>query len=289
MAAPKKKALWLTTYLVLTASLSLVGLLFVLVKSAHLAALDSQKNLKLEIFFKQDLSNEDELKWVSEVQGREEVLRTQVITQEQAQVDFKDLIKNEWGSLVDEASLLGRLPASVVVEFQKDLSAMTRQKIAEEIQASATQFQSFDGSLYQKDWSQWFADYAIFFQRAVWAFGGFIFVVLFFLISNLIRSQVLSRSEEIEILSFLGATQWQIQKPFVLQAMTLVSLAAVSTYALLSYLLRLSKVQVSHLTTLISPELLQGPSPAEFGILLATVATLAALAARICVQERIRS
>ncbi|MFN8791707.1 MAG: cell division protein FtsX [Bdellovibrionales bacterium] len=289
MAAPKKKALWLTTYLILTASLSLVGLLFVLVKSAHLAALDSQKNLKLEIFFKQDLSNEDELKWVSEVQGREEVLRTQVVSQEQAQIDFKDLMKNEWGSLVEEASLLGRLPASVVVEFQKDLSAMTRQRIAEEIQASAAQFQSFDGSLYQKDWSQWFADYAIFFQRAAWAFGGLMFVILFFLISNLIRSQVLSRSEEIEILSFLGATHWQIQKPFVLQAMALVSLSALSTYALLIYLLHLSKVQVSQLTTLLSPDLLQGPSPAEFAILLSIVVALAAFAARLCVQERIQS
>lgn len=289
MGAPKKRALTLTTTIVLSLSLFLLSFIFTIVKSAHKAALDSQKNIKLELFFKEDFTQENESSWIAEIQNKPEILKTQIISKEQAQIDFKNLMKNEWGSLVEEASLTGKLPASFVIEFQQDTSALTRQKIAQEIVESAAQFTTFDGSVFQKDWAQWFADYSTLAQRIAMGFSAIIFVMLYFIISNLIRSQVTYKAEEIEILSFLGSTKWQVQKPFVIQAIGIGFFSAAVALGLLYYLVHFAKENFLARAQLFSLDLILTPSfPEALGFIL-LVSVLCGWAARACVQERLHS
>lgn len=289
MAAPKKRTLAFTTSVILSLSLFLFTVVFTLVKSAHMAALSTQKNIKLEMFFNENLSGETELAWISEIQSKPEIMKAHLISKEQAQLDFQNLMKNEWGNLVDEASLVGRLPASLVIEFQNATSAETRQKVADEILASAAQFESYDGSVFQKDWAQWFATYTQIAQKASWALGILIFSILYFIVSNLIRSQVFYKAEQIEILSFLGATHWQIQRPFIFQAFGIAVISTVFALSLLHYLIEVLKKNLLIQSQLFSPELIMAPSLLESLIFVGLVSVLSIWAARSCVQERLVS
>lgn len=289
MAAPKKRTLVLTTSVILSLSLFLFCVVYTLVKSAHVAALSTQKNIKLEMFFNENLTSESELGWISELQNKPEVMKAHLISKEQAQLDFQNLMKNEWGNLVDEASLTGRLPASLVVEFQQDTSADSRQKVADEILNSASQFEEFDGSVFQKDWAQWFATYTKLAQKVSWGLGVLIFAILYFIVSNLIRSQVFYKAEQIEIMSFLGATHWQIQRPFIFQAFGIALISTVSALGLLNYLIDSVKNNLLVQSQLFSPDLIIAPNVIESFTLIGFVAILSIWAARSCVKERLSS
>ncbi len=287
MAEHKSKVLALTTTLILSLVLFLFGLMFTLVKSAHRATLDSQKNIKLEVFFNENIQSEDELAWVNSLQSKPEILRTHIINKDQAQVDFKNLMKNEWGSLVEEASLVGQLPASLIVEFQSDISSKTRQILASEITKTAAQFAAYDGSVFQKDWAQWFTDYSAMAKNFSIVLGCVIFCILYLIISNLIRSQVFHKADEIEIRSFLGATKWQIQKPFIAKSAALGLVSTLMSFGALFYFVNLMKKRFLAQSQLFSADLIVLPNLGEALVLGLLVVVIACWAARSCVNDRL--
>lgn len=89
------------------------------------------------------------------------------------------------------------------------------------------------------DYGQQIVEQLLSFSRGVQIFGyiviAFLGVVSLFLISNTIKLTVYSRRRQIGIMKYVGATDWFIRWPFILEGIFLGLLGALITYLLLFY------------------------------------------------------
>jgi cell division transport system permease protein len=289
MAARSTWIIQITSSVVLCFSLLLVGLLYSLIKSAQFAVIHSQKNVKLELFFKTDLKSAEDETWIEQIKSLPEVMMMSVITQEQAQDEFKKLMEPSLGSLSEEASLLGRLPSSIIVQFQENLAVETKRQKVSEIVNLAKQVESFDGHVFQAEWAQWIHQLGVQAEKLLMVVLFLIALIFFLIISNLVRGQVAHKQEEIEIRSFLGATLWQIEKPFIVSSIVTGLISSIVASALTLVLLEFLRDRLQSNQEFLSPELIRSPAFFEFAVLAVFVTLISAWAASVCVRERIQS
>lgn len=287
MAARNSWTIHITSMVVLTFSLVLLGVIYSFIKSSRYAAVKSQQSVKLEVFFKEDLKPETDYQWIDQIKAIPEVLNISFLSQEQAQEEFKRMMISSFGSLTEEASLLSRLPSSISIQFQEGVSADTKRQKVSEITSLAQQISSFDGHIYQQEWADWLNSATRKAEQGILFLGFFVFLIFFLIISNVIRSQVTHKQEEIEIHSFLGATTWQIEKPFILISIILGFLSTVFASVLTIVLVKAIKHQLQGNQDLISSDLLLAPGILEFSMVAVVVIIISAWAASTCVRERL--
>lgn len=89
------------------------------------------------------------------------------------------------------------------------------------------------------DYGQQIVEQLLSFSRGIQIFGyiviAFLGVVSLFLISNTIKLTVYSRRRQIGIMKYVGATDWFIRWPFIMEGIFLGLLGALITYLLLFY------------------------------------------------------
>ena len=286
MAARKTLAIHITSAVVLTFSLVLLGIIYSFIKSSRTAASKSQASVKLELFFKEDLKPEADFQWVDQIKTIPEVLNISFLSQAQAQEEFKKMMISRFGSLTEEASLLSRLPSSISVQFQEGVSVETKKEKVKEIVSLAEQIQSYDGHVYQQDWAEWLASFTQKAEKGMIALGVFVFLIFFLIISNVIRSQVVHKQEEIEIHSFLGATMWQIEKPFIATSIFLGTFSSAVAGLIVFAFVQFVKDRVQGNSEILSADVIMAPNLVELGIVMVVVVVISAWAARTCVRER---
>lgn len=286
MAVRNSWIIQITSTIVLTFSLVLLGVIFSFIKTSRYAAEKSQQNIKLELFFKEDVNSQSAFQWIEEIKAIPEVLKISFITQEQAQEEFKKMMFSSFGSLTEEASLLSRLPASVSIQFQEGVSSDTKKTKVQEIVTLAQQITTFDGHVYQQDWAEWLGSFTKKAETGIAVLGIFIFLTIFLIISNVIRSQVVHKREEIEIHSFLGATIWQIEKPFIRNSVIIGFVSSLFASSLITGAIYFAKMRLQLQNEIISPEIIQGPNALEVLFVIVIVAAISGWAAHTCVRER---
>lgn len=287
MGARNQWVIQTTSTIVLTFSLVLVGILFTLIKSSQLAAQKSQQNVKLELFFKDDLKVGEDNSWLDQLKNFPEVLDLSIITRQQAQNEFRKIMEPSLGSLTEEATLLSRLPSSMIVRFQDGVSVETKKSIVDEIVKLAQQTETFDGHIFQAAWAQWLQTASYQAEKAFLGLISLIGIIFFLIISNIVRGQVSHRQDEIEIRSFLGSTIWQIEKPFIVNSIAIGILSSLLSTMITVGLIRFSKNNLSAVSDLVSSDLIAEPNGFEILILAFFVALVSAWAAHFCVRERV--
>lgn len=287
MAAPKKWLLVLMTTTVLSVCYLFVMSLYLVSKSIHLATADAQKNVKLEIFFKEDL-NDENIKWVETLKNKFEIQDVHLISKAQAQSLFVDLMKKDWGSLAEDKTLLNQLPSSVVIQFQDDLKGQRIENVTGEIVNEALQFDNYDNYIFQKDWAQWFSYYKKFSEKIVLYAGGFIGLLVFLIVSNLNRSLIFQHIKEIEILHLLGATRWQITRPFLIKSLVLGLVSTVLSYVTINLLIEVFKKKSFEAGQLIPIEKLASINAIEILIFLSITLLISLYSAQVCVRDQLR-
>jgi len=113
-----------------------------------------------------------------------------------------------------------------------------RPRNPEQTAALATRIDSLSG-IESVDYGQKIVEQLLAFSRGIQVFGyiviAFLGVISLFLIANTIKLTVYSRRREINIMKFVGATDWFIRWPFILEGIFLGLLGALITYLLLFY------------------------------------------------------
>ncbi len=287
MAARSSWVIQITSTVVLTFSLVLLGIIYSFIKSSQYAATKSQQSVKLELFFKEDLKPDTDFQWMDQIKAIPEVLNISFLNQEQAQDEFKKMMLSSFGSLTEEASLLSRLPSSVSIQFEEGVSAQTKNQKVTEIVDLAKQISTYDGHVYQQDWAEWLSSFSQKAEKGMIGLCAFIFLIFFLIVSNVIRSQVAHKQEEIEIRSFLGATVWQIEKPFIILSIFLGVISSVLASAVIVTLVQVIKERMQGSSELISSDLILAPNILEIAVVIIVVAGISAWAARTCVRERV--
>lgn len=287
MGARNSWLIYITSMVVLTFSLVLLGIIYSFIKSSKFAAAKSQQNVKLELFFKEDLKPVTDFQWMDQIKALPEVLNMAFLSQEQAQEEFKKMMVSSFGSLTEEASLLSRLPASVSIQFQEGVSVGTKNQRVNEIIDLAKQITTYDGHIYQQDWAEWLSSFTIKAEKGMLGLGAFIFLIFFLIISNVTRSQISHKQEEIEIRSFLGATIWQIEKPFIITSIILAAISSILANGIILILVQLLQNYFQGSSEIFSSELILMPNLVESLIIMLMVVAISGWAARTCVRERV--
>ncbi len=106
------------------------------------------------------------------------------------------------------------LPASLEVVFEK---RQTQRIDPERIKKELEKMEGVEEVQYSEDWLKQFRGLMSLIRIAGLIIGGLLCIGILFIVTNTIRLAIYSRKEEIEILKLVGATDWFIKIPFLLE------------------------------------------------------------------------
>jgi cell division protein FtsX len=284
MVVPKKWILMMMTTVVLSICMVFVLTLYLGAKTVHQMTQEAQRNVKLEIFFKEDLGDE-ELRWIDSLKTKFEIQEISLVSKAQAQSLFVELMKADWGAMAEDEQLLKSLPSSAIIQFHDELKSETLNSVTQKVVNEANQFLNYDSYIFQKDWAQWLATYKKFISEISYGFGLFIALLIFLIVSNLNRSLIFQNLKEIEVYHLIGATDWQIARPFMIRA---INIGLVSIVISMGLTVALRKLILLKANEIVPSEKIASLGMIEFFVIAALMILLCGLSAKICVKDQIK-
>lgn len=210
-----KRNNWMTFASISTVALSLLilGLFLIIVLNLNNMATSLESQVQINVYLKEDLSEqkmEDIGQKIKKLSGVEEI---KFISKKEAMERFKE-------RLGDQQTLLTALGESNPLPnaFEVKLRA------PEQVKAAANLINEYEGVENAK-FGQDVIDQLFELTKMIRIFGFIIIVFLalatIFIISNTIRLTVFARRKEIGIMKYVGATDWFIRWPFLMEGMVL--------------------------------------------------------------------
>lgn len=230
----KKDGLFTTSNLIVMTMTFFVFQMFLLFSTFSQTALKKlEREALVTVFFKDDVPQERIVELKTEIEAISTVHEVIYVSKEDAFEIFKELNKNE--PLLLESISASVLPASLEIKTQhvKDL---------EEI---ATQYESVDGVESVKYFKDIINNFSIW--SGVITLGiGFIFLMFAFLAFSIlvstIKSSIIARKTEFEILKLVGASDDYIRKPLLMQGLYYGAIASLISSSIWFVLFLLGKL-----------------------------------------------
>ena len=205
----RNKGMTFTSVFAITAMLIILGLFFMVIININTAA-EMVKNdyNNIEVFFKDNVSEKQIEKIKKDVKGWKEVDTVTYRTKSEA----LKILKVRWG---DNAYLLdglssNPLPNSLVI-------TVDNLEKSDQVAEAAAKIKGAEDVKYYKDTVQKLLKATKGFQIAAVVIMVFLIIVSIVVVSNTIKLTVLNRSDEIVIMKYVGATNWFIRGPFLLE------------------------------------------------------------------------
>jgi cell division transport system permease protein len=234
-----KRNFFMTIAALVTVFLSMLVLGGVLVFVFTTDALLGQVEKKVEItvYFKTkpDPDSEKILALQTEINSWPEVKTCEFVSKEQALANFKERYKDhpEWF----EGLTSNPLPASLEVAL---VDPQTADEVTRKIEAEDSENKIIDEVKFGKETADKLFTFTSGARNFMLIFIVLLGVVAILLISNTIRLSIFARKREVEIMKLVGATNWFIRWPFLIEGVTVgffgALLSAVALLVLNGYL-----------------------------------------------------
>jgi cell division transport system permease protein len=198
-----------------------------------------EDKVEIKVFLKEDLASEGKDKLQNELKAMEGVKEVQFESKSEALKKFTEQLSEKDRSLLSGYdSTNNPMPDSFIVKLNSPEMA---QVVAEKVETmEGIESIGNDKELVQN---------IITISKAIKIVGLVIFALLIgvslFLIGNTIRLTVFSRRREIGIMKFVGATDWFIRWPFVIEGVIIGIVGALIANVLLYYLYRVVFMKVT--------------------------------------------
>ena len=137
---------------------------------------------------------------------------TAFISKETAKKELIEALSNQVGLL--EGLTQNPLPASFEVLFKDVVKNRVEPK---EVKDGLEKMAGVDEVQYSDQWLARFESIIVFFKMAGFVTGGLLCVMVLFIIANTIKLTIYARREEIEIYKLVGATDWFVKVPFLVE------------------------------------------------------------------------
>ncbi len=205
----RNKGMTFTSVFAITAMLIILGLFFMVIVNINTAA-ETIKNdyNNIEVFFEDTVTDEQIEATKTEVESWELVDTVTVRTKAEAM----EILKIRWGDngyLLDGLSE-NPLPNSIVIT----VDALDK---ADQVAAQAEEIEGAEDVNFYKDTVEKLISATRGFQIAAIVVMAFLIIVSTVVVSNTIKLTVFNRSDEIVIMKYVGATNWFIRAPFLLE------------------------------------------------------------------------
>lgn len=209
----RNKGMNITSVVAITAMMLILGLFFVAFLNVDLFAKTIEKDYNVvEVFIADgaDDAVKDAIK--SKIEKIDGIEKIEYISKE----DAIKIMKKRWG---DNAYLLDNidknsLPDSYMV-FVKD------QKVGNEVNSEISSVNGVDSIKYYQDTVSKLTKITHFIQVSAIVVMTFLIIVSTIIVANTIKLTVFNRSKEIEIMKYIGATDWFVRAPFLIEGIIL--------------------------------------------------------------------
>lgn len=194
-------------------SLLIVGISLITVMNTNYLAARLESNVEIIAFLKTSVSDDDAVALKDRIQAVPGVAKAQFVTKDQAMMDFRKQLGDQQ-NMVDALGGSNPLPHLYKITT---VSPQDVEKVANKLQAlPETEKVDYGKGVVEK-----------LFAITKWVrMIGLSFIVLLglaavFLIATTIRLTVFARRREIQIMKILGATNWFIRWPFLMEGMVI--------------------------------------------------------------------
>lgn len=210
-----KRNIWMTLASIFTVVLSLfiLGFFSIVILNLNKMADTLESQVQISVYLKDDLSQEeiDETKeTLSKIEGLQDI---KFITREEAMENFKE-------RLGDQQFLLDALDDTNPLPDSFSLTVTSPQQV-KTIADTAAALDSVESASYSQD----IINHLFNLTHLIRLIGVALIILLtgaaIFIISNTIRLTVFARRKEIAIMKYVGATDWFIRWPFLLEGICL--------------------------------------------------------------------
>ena len=136
-------------------------------------------------------------------------------------ISKEEALKDLRAALGDDAAFLNRLgrnplPASYEVVFE---SKGTHGVNPEKIKGELEKLDGVEEVQYSEEWLKKLGGFLDVVRLIGFIIGGLLCLCVVFIVTNTIKLTIYSRKDEIEILKLVGATDWFVKTPFLLEGM----------------------------------------------------------------------
>lgn len=231
----------------ITAMMLILGLFFTLAVNLNLFTEMIKRDYDtVEVFLNDDVTEDEAKAIMNEVTGINGVSEVEYRSKAQA----LQIMRDRWGSsgyLLD--SLGGNpLPNSILVTVQS-LDA------ADAVNSQVSTIQGVESTRYYKETVDKLTKVTNFLQYGSMAIMLFLVLISIIVVSNMIKLTVFARAREISIMKYIGATNWFIRGPFLVEGIIigLISALAAGGIVYIVYSNALEVIGMKVMTILSSP------------------------------------
>ncbi|MCZ7663280.1 MAG: permease-like cell division protein FtsX [Thermoleophilia bacterium] len=219
------RSLWRNYFMTIAAmvtvflSMFVLGVVLVFVYNINAVLKDVEQKVEITVFLKDSATTDDISAMLDEIQAMPEVKGAQFISKEEALKRLKEDLK-------DHPELFEGLPKNPLpASFEVSL------KDPEQASVVATRFDGrpiVDEVRYGKELAERIFRVTSVIRNISLVFIGLLGAVSILLISNTIRLSIYARRREVEIMKLVGATNWFIRWPFIIEGLAVGLVGAVT-------------------------------------------------------------
>lgn len=214
----RNKAMSLASVFAITAMLLILGLFFMIVVNINTAAsMIEQDYDSIEVFLLDETTEEQAEELIDDMKDERGVDSVTYRTKDEAMIE----LKTRWGKsgyLLDSLQE-NPLPNSIVIKI-------SNLEDADFIAKKAHTLEGIEDVKYYKETVDKLMKATNFIQMAAIIIMVFLIIVSIVVVSNTIKLTVFNRSKEISIMKYVGATNWFIRGPFLVEGILIGLLSA---------------------------------------------------------------
>jgi len=170
--------------------------------------------LSMSVYLKDGTSDYKRDKIDSFIRGLPGAEIKRFISKKEAMDDLRAALRDEAGFL--KSLTHNPLPASYEVVFERNDSQRVN---AEKIRGQLEKLDGVEEVQYSSEWLKRLAGVLDIVWLIGYIIGGLLCLCVVFIVTNTIKLTIYSRKDEIEILKLVGATDWFVKLPFLLEGM----------------------------------------------------------------------
>ena len=218
----------IATLTVLTASFTLITAFWNISQNMTRILADWGDKAQMTVYLKEDLADDELSVLKNEIQKTSEPQAIAYLSKSDAYKSFLQQVKNYAPDLADDQGFETSFPASFQLDFSEQINRQVdRFDWLVQQSKKISKLKGVEDISYGQGWVENYAS----FVQGLSLVGVTLMVILLsgglFVVANSIRTSVMQRREEIEILELIGATASMIRKPYIFEGAMLGGLAGI--------------------------------------------------------------
>lgn len=244
------------------------------------------EDVQITAYLSPELEGDGREALIQSLQTDQRVGRVEHVDRDRAMEDFRSQMASYAPDLMADDDLLSLIPASLMISLSTAVPVAEQLGAMKAIAQELGQRPGVDDVRYGQEWVRQYSAFVAGIQFTLGAIGLILFVAAAFIISNAIRASVETRRSEIEILELIGARQWMIRKPHLIEGAVMGAAAGLVAVILAAMFYRAFEWALVHeLQYLRLAEHLSFLGPFQIVTAILGGAGLGALASYLCVRS----